>query len=111
MGKERGCQAVLDVTTKNACPKGQTFLVGARGFEPPTSSTPLKRATELRYAPTTKPSITRSPLAGKFKMKRVSFKKKVNGETEILTQRRREAETQSSEQNADWADITDKAIC
>ena len=26
--------------------------VGARGFEPPTSSTPLKRATELRYAPT-----------------------------------------------------------
>ena len=32
--------------------KGQTFLVGARGFEPPTSSTPLKRATELRYAPT-----------------------------------------------------------
>ena len=28
------------------------ILVGARGFEPPTSSTPLKRATELRYAPT-----------------------------------------------------------
>jgi hypothetical protein len=28
-------------------------MVGARGFEPPTSSTPLKRATELRYAPTT----------------------------------------------------------
>ena len=26
--------------------------VGARGFEPPTSSTPLKRATKLRYAPT-----------------------------------------------------------
>jgi hypothetical protein len=70
-------------------------------------------------------------------MKRVSFKKVVNGETEILTQRekktqrkgakrqrtqrresltqrRREAEAQSLEQNADWADQTDtmdKAIC
>jgi len=27
-------------------------LVGARGFEPPASSTPLKYATKLRYAPT-----------------------------------------------------------
>src|SRR5690554_4568785 len=32
-------------------PRMKRYLVGARGFEPPTSSTPLKRATELRYAP------------------------------------------------------------
>jgi hypothetical protein len=36
-------------------------LVGARGFEPPTSSTPLKRATELRYAPTMEASIACGP--------------------------------------------------
>ncbi len=28
------------------------FLVGARGFEPPTPTTPLWCATRLRYAPT-----------------------------------------------------------
>jgi hypothetical protein len=28
------------------------FMVGATGFEPATSCTPCKRATELRYAPT-----------------------------------------------------------
>jgi hypothetical protein len=27
------------------------FAVGARGFEPPTTSTPLRCATGLRYAP------------------------------------------------------------
>ena len=27
------------------------FLVGARGFEPPTTATPLRCATRLRYAP------------------------------------------------------------
>src|ERR1700741_121423 len=28
------------------------FLVGARGFEPPTTCTPCRYATRLRYAPT-----------------------------------------------------------
>ena len=31
------------------------YLVGARGFEPPTTCTPCKYATRLRYAP--KPAI------------------------------------------------------
>jgi hypothetical protein len=30
----------------------QVYLVGARGFEPPTSWSQTRRATELRYAPT-----------------------------------------------------------
>ncbi len=30
----------------------EIFLVGARGFEPPTPWTPSKCATRLRYAPT-----------------------------------------------------------
>ena|GEM_PF-6965258 len=31
--------------------QANTSLVGARGFEPPTSATPLQCATRLRYAP------------------------------------------------------------
>ena len=31
--------------------KGLIFLVGARGFEPPTTCTPCRYATRLRYAP------------------------------------------------------------
>ena len=42
------------------------ILVGARGFEPPTSSTPLKRATELRYAPTPTISIPDTLLPRKW---------------------------------------------
>ena len=40
-------------------------MVGARGFEPPTSSTPLNRATELRYAPTSRASIAHRRTVGK----------------------------------------------
>ena len=36
----------------NAVPQSETALVGARGFEPPTSRTRTVRATKLRYAPT-----------------------------------------------------------
>ena len=42
------------------------MLVGARGFEPPTSSTPLKRATELRYAPTFISSIAYNSTSAKI---------------------------------------------
>ena len=35
----------------NAVPQSETALVGARGFEPPTSRTRTVRATKLRYAP------------------------------------------------------------
>ena len=30
----------------------QRFMVGVRGFEPPTTATPLRCATRLRYTPT-----------------------------------------------------------
>ena len=33
-------------------PGGFSLLVGARGFEPPTSCSQSRRATGLRYAPT-----------------------------------------------------------
>ena len=32
--------------------KDQRFMVGVRGFEPPTTATPLRCATRLRYTPT-----------------------------------------------------------
>ena len=34
------------------------ILVGARGFEPPTTCTPCRYATRLRYAPNKHESIT-----------------------------------------------------
>src|SRR5215469_15864493 len=44
-------------------PDGKTvraflFLVGARGFEPPTTCTPCRYATRLRYAPKKREYIT-----------------------------------------------------
>ena len=41
----------------NAVPQSETALVGARGFEPPTSRTRTVRATKLRYAPIDKNSL------------------------------------------------------
>jgi hypothetical protein len=38
-------------------------MVGARGFEPPTTATPLRCATRLRYAPNTKPALRSGPAA------------------------------------------------
>ena len=39
------------------------YLVGATGFEPATSATPLQRATKLRHAPTLSCSSRESVLA------------------------------------------------
>ena len=38
--------------TKETISPGECWLVGARGFEPPTSCSQSRRATGLRYAPT-----------------------------------------------------------
>ncbi len=45
---------VLETQKKGQPQNGQPLeiLVGARGFEPPTSWSQTKRATRLRYAPT-----------------------------------------------------------
>src|SRR3954463_2067058 len=45
--------------TKKQVPKPK-FLVGARGFEPPTSCSQSKRATRLRHAPKMAPNDTLS---------------------------------------------------
>ena len=44
-------QSVFYLSIFNAVPQRETALVGARGFEPPTSRTRTVRATKLRYAP------------------------------------------------------------
>ena len=42
---------LIRIVYKNFLKKSWYDLVGARGFEPPTSCSQSKRATRLRYAP------------------------------------------------------------
>ena len=48
----RGCAPAAEHPTKPLIQSGKKRLVGARGFEPPTTCTPSKCATRLRHAPT-----------------------------------------------------------
>jgi hypothetical protein len=67
----RDKHGLKEILTKNPCtlPAGDTNkrgLVGARGFEPPTSCSQSRRATGLRYAPTVElQELTHCPDASK----------------------------------------------
>ena len=52
---------------------GYIRVVGATGFEPATSSPPVKRATKLRYAPTSSFQPARFARDGVFGKKFSSF--------------------------------------
>ena len=51
-GKDAGRWITRKEKGLGLAPKPLTLMVGARGFEPPTPTTPLWCATRLRYAPT-----------------------------------------------------------
>ena len=54
MKQEKQDRVVLTHLFNHAVNKsGKPWLVGARGFEPPTPASRTRCATELRYAPTT----------------------------------------------------------
>jgi hypothetical protein len=50
--------AQIDKRPSGWKPEGLLILVGARGFEPPTTCTPCRYATRLRYAPKESESIS-----------------------------------------------------
>src|SRR5690348_18131112 len=54
----------LRAVREQAANKNTAFLVGARGFEPPTSCSQSRRATRLRYAPKKASNDTLSALSG-----------------------------------------------
>src|ERR1700726_715468 len=77
LGYESRTAAEMNKALRTYARKALILLVGARGFEPPTTCTPCRYATRLRYAPKEEKYIRHSevlePGDSSLKQKPVSF--------------------------------------